>query len=68
VATRIEPLSIEDVSLAAMAIDDARKTLLAGCSSDRVRLDAINTVRSCGKSLRETMTAVDHVLRHDIQP
>jgi hypothetical protein len=67
-ATKIEPLHIEDVSLAAMAVDDARKTLLIGGASGRVRLHAISAVLSCGKSLREASTAVDHVLLHDIRP
>lgn len=66
--TKIEMLSTENVMLATMAIEDARKALLDGGPSGRVRLDAIDAVRSCGKSLREAATAVDHVLLHDIKP
>jgi hypothetical protein len=54
----------EHAAFAAMAIDDARKTLLGGGESGRVRLDAISAVRACGLSLREAATAVDHVLMH----
>ncbi len=63
-----EAPNIESVSLAAMAVDDARKLLLNGAEPGRLRLDAINAVRSCGKSLREAATAVDHVLLRDIWP
>lgn len=58
----------ENVLLAAMAIDDARKALLDGGESGRVRIDAINAVRACGPSLREATLAVDHALLHDIRP
>jgi len=51
-------------ALAAMALEDARKTRLDEEASGRVRLDAIEAVRSCGLSLREAVTAIDHVLLH----
>ena len=63
-----EAVNREHVALAAMSVEDARNTLLKGGASGRVRLDAISVVRSCGLSLREATTAVDHVLMHDIKP
>jgi hypothetical protein len=51
-----------------MSVEDARTRLLSGGASGRVRLDAISVVRSCGLSLREATTAVDHALMHDIKP
>jgi len=64
----VETVNREHVALAAMSVEDARNALLNGGTSGRVRLDAINVVRSCGLSLREATTAVDHVLTHDIRP
>lgn len=57
-------LTNEHAAFAAMAIDDARKALLGEGEAGPVRLDAIKALRACGLSLREAMTAVDHVLLH----
>lgn len=65
---RVEAVNGEHVALAAMSVEDARNTLLHGGASGRVRIDAINTMRSCGLSLQVAATAVDHVLMHDIKP
>lgn len=52
----------EHSALAEMAIDDARKALLDGGPSGRVRIDAIQSMRTIGLSLREAVDAVDREL------
>lgn len=57
-------VSYSDAQLAAMALEDARKTLLEGGVSGRVRLDAVGILRGLGMSLRQASSSVDYVLMH----
>lgn len=61
-----KPLSSESIALASMALEDARRSLLNGGVSGRVRVDAIVVCRTIGMSLREAAQAVDYAILYGI--